>query len=662
MTGPLHDADVTIGVDVDGSTVPGQVREIADDIGRESEPDFRRTGQDLGDGLGQGVAKGVRRQRKAVAHELERLVPVRGKFVFQAFRNIDTGEIVRRRVFRELREGLEHAAEDAFDEVTKKGGIFSKIGEGISDAVGAGFNVSGRSKLIPLLIPAIGALINLITAAVAALQPLLTLLITLPQLLGGIAAQFGVLMIVFRAVGPNISALLNAKDVKELAAAVKGLSPAVKDFVISLLPLRQLFADIKRQVVDNFFAGIGTNIKGLIDLLSPLLKSGLGNLAFSLGMFFHNLIQLMQGPVFQTFLNDVFTSTVEWVNTFGPAFLIFLDGLLRAGHIVLPLLMTFGEQFSGFFKDAGEALAKFADDPDSKEFIKTTQDLLVLTFRLLKTVGKFILSFIDVIATSGGKDAIESIILNLEILMAFFESPAGRLAVKGFIDLLIFLTYAFTVMVVAITIVLGFLGALADFLQFLVLAIFQFFSWVLDQVINLAKEIGSFPGKFVAKIVEWSLKVRKAIAGWFAGVSEWFYEKGKQLADELAQGFLDKAKAVATSLVLGNAAAEMIKSLDDHFPHSPAKKGPFSGSGAPAERGKSTMKEFIMGMASESRSLSTTTSNIMSNINFGPGAVRVQYNGVSPTPEQARITGSAIGTGIAGQLALRNTRLAVRTL
>lgn len=663
MTGPLHDADVTIGVDVDGRDVPRQVRGISEEIGAEGEKDFRKTGQDLGDGLGQGVAKGVRRQRHAVAQELERLVPARGKFVFQAFRNIDTGEIVRRRVFREIRQGLEHAAEDAFQEVTKKGGVFSKVGEGIADAVGAGFNVTGRSKLIPLLIPAIGALINLIVAAVAALQPLLVLMISLPTLLGGVAAQFGVLMVIFNTIGPNIAALLAAKDVKELAAAVKGLAPSAKNFVIALLPLRDLFKDLKRQIGDNFFAGIGDNIKGLIDVLTPLLKSGLGNLAFSLGMFFHNLIALLSGPAFQTFLNDIFISTVHWVDTFGPAFLTFLDGLFRAAHTVLPLLETFGQEFSDLFKSAGEALAKFADDPDSKDFIEATQIMLGLTFDLLKAVGKFILGFINTIASSGGEDAIKSIIYNLDLLLAFFTSPVGRLAIKGFIDAMIFLTYTFSVIIIVITVLLGILGFLADFLQFLTLAIIEFFAWVIDNIVSFAKAIKEFPGKLVHAIAEWAERIRKAIVDWFNGLDARIEAIGKGLGRALANGFtFGLANALGSNTSVEEEIKKKMGDISKFFPHSPAEKGPFSGDGSPEARGKATMRDFAAGISSESQSLNNVTNSSMGNINFGPGAVRVQYNGVTPTPEQARMTGSAIGNGLAGQLALRNTRLAVRTL
>jgi hypothetical protein len=499
---------------------------------------------------------------------------------------------------------------------------------------------------------------------------LVVLLGTLPILLGAVVAQFGVLMVVFQAIGPAVGALFNAKNVAELAAAVKGLSPAVKTFVIALLPLKQLLSDLKRIIVDNFFAGLGDNIRVLIGLLTPFLKSGLGNVALALGQFFHELIALLSGKEFQVFLTDVFDSTVRWITTFGPAFLVFLKGLLEAAHFLLPLLTDFGEEFSGLFEGLGRALSRFANDPDSKQFLKDTREMLHLTFLLLKVVGKFILSIINTLATSGGKEAIESIIRALEELMAFFESPVGQLALRGFIDLLIFLTEIFTMMIIVIGILGGIIGGVIDLLKFIALLaiyalypIFEFFAWVGLKWNEFKEWIMALPGRIANFFISWTIRIRAAILGWLYGLDRRFRQIGEDLAQSLVDGFRGVIHKVAASGAIGfEVGKALTQGAGDYLPHSPAKKGVFSGSGAPAERGAAVIRQFAEGMETESRALGSVFNNTMGNINFGPGAVRVQYNGVNPTPDQARITGSAIGAGLADQMAMRNTRLAVRTL
>jgi hypothetical protein len=113
---------------------------------------------------------------------------------------------------------------------------------------------------------------------------------------------------------------------------------------------------------------------------------------------------------------------------------------------------------------------------------------------------------------------------------------------------------------------------------------------------------------------------------------------------------------------LGDAAAGAMNIIGRFLPGSPAEEGPLSGSGYSYLRGQRMVSDFAAGIKSETKTLSSVSNMTMGAINFGPGAVRVSYNGVTPTPEQARMTGSAIGSGISGQLAVRNTRLAVRTL
>ena len=78
--------------------------------------------------------------------------------------------------------------------------------------------------------------------------------------------------------------------------------------------------------------------------------------------------------------------------------------------------------------------------------------------------------------------------------------------------------------------------------------------------------------------------------------------------------------------------------------------------------GQKTIQRFAEGMKLEIPELRSVSSDMVSNIVFGPGAIRVDFNGQLPTQEQAQQTGSAVGAGINRQLAARDTRLAVRTL
>jgi hypothetical protein len=78
--------------------------------------------------------------------------------------------------------------------------------------------------------------------------------------------------------------------------------------------------------------------------------------------------------------------------------------------------------------------------------------------------------------------------------------------------------------------------------------------------------------------------------------------------------------------------------------------------------GQKTMERFAEGIRMEIPAIQAASNEATSNIIFGRDSIRVAFEGALPTEQQAQQTGAAVGAGINGQLAARNTRLAVRTL
>lgn len=657
MTHP-GDARIEMQVTVDGDSVPGEVRAIAEEIGAEGEPKFQAQGRDLGHALGEGVHKQLGKERRRLADDIENLIPARGRFKFEPFIDPSSGRVVRKRVFH----FLEEIADDAFHEAGGPNSPFRPIGSAISDAIGSGFNVSGRSALIPFLIPLFGAIADLIGALITALQPLVGLLAEVPTLIAAIGIQVGVLIAAFSRVGPAIKNAFNAKNAKEFNEALKGLTEPAANFVRAIMPLKQLMTELRYLIELNFFNALGTNIKDLINVLSPLLKSGLVDVANALGTFFHNLIELLKGPVFQTFVANVFTSTTHWVQTFGPAFLVFLNGLFKVANRLMPLLDYFGEKLAKGFEKLGQMLSSWADDPDSKKFLESAKEVLDAVFRLTGALATGFVSIINSLASAGGVKMIDAITDSINMLVIFLASPVGQLALRGFIDGIVFLTYVFTFLVVGIIEVISVIGGLWDLLQFVALAIIQFFTWAIDQGIAFVDWVKGIPERIIMKLASFGGKIRETVKGWWDGLVEWAKTKGAQIAlgfvDALTGGLFGLQTQYATQQALQSSTKAAVEGIAKFFPHSPAEKGPFSGEGSPAKRGEATIRGFAEGMLSESRSLNNTYNQTMAGVSFGPGAVQVNYTGV-PTETQARHSGMNIGGGIASSIATIN---AIRTL
>lgn len=81
------------------------------------------------------------------------------------------------------------------------------------------------------------------------------------------------------------------------------------------------------------------------------------------------------------------------------------------------------------------------------------------------------------------------------------------------------------------------------------------------------------------------------VMGFFTGIGTWLLDSGKALI----QGFLDGVNSMLGTV--GDVVGGAMDFIGGFFPHSPAKRGPFSGAGwtAVGDGGASLMKQFISG-------------------------------------------------------------------
>jgi hypothetical protein len=657
---PGREGEVWVDVHADTSQVDNELERGLDEAVAKSEPDFKEAGKEIGDavsdGIGESLKKGGKRHAKSIEDGLDgERVRVKVKYIYEK----DSAGNIRKR----LVEDLEEAASEAFTNLGRSGGPLSNIGRAIGDAVGAGFGVSGRSPLIALLIPLIGLIIEAVVGLLSVLQGALALLGTIPALLVAVGLQVGILMVAFNGVGTAIQGAFNAKNAKELREAIKGLTPAAQGFVLALLPLKSVFAELQKVIQQEFFSGLGIRpLREFVDSLERLLKSGdFRELARGVGTFVRGLAGVFTSPAFADFVSEVIPRTLLWLERFGPAFAGWLEGLIAMAKTLLPFLTDVGNLLSGQFDLWGqkfEDLAKDALDADKageETWIDRAYESLQQFFGLLTVAGMFIGSFLDSLNKAGGADALKQLAEQLLTLMLFFDSDIGQQGLTMFIDLVILLSEAaigliilfFSILGVVRMIGLGIEGLWNDY-------VVPFFEWI-------GKKIGEFvdwlsePPEAIEKIGSAFLNLKNRIAVIFANIGSFLFNAGKNLLQGFIDGIYAKIKPLQDILgwVMAQAAA--------FFPGSPAKEGPFSGSGYSYYRGQALVEDFAAGMSSEQSALSQVSNNTMGAINFGPGSIRVDIQGAT-TPEQARVTGSAIGQGILGQLAARNTRLAVRTL
>ncbi|HEY6073702.1 MAG TPA: hypothetical protein VIV15_09980 [Anaerolineales bacterium] len=660
--------DAWIDVHANTDKFPRELEHDLDHIADDADAALQRTGKDFGDKITDSTSSQIRRRGgkefgRAVEDATRRTrVSFLGLFGFTGLRNA-----FRRRFRRDVGRSITEEIGDAIDRAASSGGIFNKLTTAVSDAVGAGFNVSGKSPLIALLIPVFLALGGVIAAALQAVNALVALLVTLPTLLASIGAQVGVLVIAFHGMGTAIQGAFAAKNAKELNEAIKNLTPSAQAFVKSLLPLRDLFRTIQRVVQENFFKALGPIIPMLQKALGPTLIHGFATVATAMGKLFNQLAKFFASPTFVTFVKTVFPATTRWLQRFGPALVDLLTGMINMANAALPFLLDVGNQVAGFLTLLGLEWSRFARDPAFKQWLADMSETVTALFGLLSGAFQFLMAFLDQLNKAGGNQVIDKLTEALQMLAGFLETETGQQAMRGLVNLVIFGIESFTGLLIAILAVVAALQA--------------FFTWFSGSfgpgVIRVFRAIGDtfagivgFVQVWVARILiwldKWFVKGRDILSFFrsipgrlldaFRGAGTLLLNAGRNLIEGLMNGIRQKFQP------LTNLIHSIVNVIGRFLPGSPAKEGPLAGSGYSLLRGQRMMQDFIKGIEMETPNLRNATTNATSNIVFGRDSIQMTFQGPIPDQSQARTVGSAMGLSAANIIATRNTRLAVRSL
>lgn len=664
MADSLGDAYIDVHAETDSFWDEAQ-RELSEAL-KEAEKALERDGTRMGDTVASSMSEELGRHGKDFGRSIEdsisrQSVRVKPKRLYYDFRDR------RGRFAKQLGDDIAEEIGDALGRAAKPGGPFSRIGTAITDAIGSGFNVSGRSPLIALLIPLVAAIVGAVLAALQAVSVLGALLATLPALLGSIAIQVGVVALAFDGMSDAIKGAFSAKNADELEVALRGLTPAAQDFVKSLLPLKGLFQALKFIVQENFFKAFGTSLADTLTALGPLLRGGFATAATSMGRLFSGLAEFFGSKVFVEFVRDVFPATARFLNQLGPDLVTFLTGLFALADAALPFLERFGNIALNALSIIGYNLLNIAQDPDFQKWLDRMADSFKSIVDFLFAFTGFVVTFLAELDRAGGADAISELTAALVMLSAFLSSPVGQKAMKGLVEFGIAGIQVFTGLIITVL-------TLIATVQFMGEAIAAFLTWALTGIRDFFYMIGRAVSDFFNWLLGGSKKaiesVRKNVST-FAQEAAALPSRIMNALGNLGQRMFNAGRNALLSFIKGirsqisNLWATMKEAMGvvgSFLTNSPAKQGPLSGRGAPAHRGQRLVQDFAQGMLSEIPTLRNASATTTSNVVFGPNSIRMDFHGTAPTRTQARSVGSTIGTTAAGIIAARNTRLAVRAL
>lgn len=682
------------GPDVPVAEVSVRATFDADQLPREAERDLRAAGarmDDVADDIGEdnGTTYG-RAFGRGARHRLDAEYSLLGESILEAFTDalnrLDRyesrdGSGGARRAGRRLGE----AASDGFSSA------FSSIGSVFTGPLGAFFNVSGRSPLILLLLPLLGSIIALITAAVYGLQALTSQLFLIPSLLFAIGLQATALMLIFDGVGEAIAGAFAAQNVTELNDALKGLNTDLADVIRQLIPWRDFFRDLKSSAQGAFFGELGTEISDILTNIRGPFAFAINGIAASMGGALATALQAFTTPEFAEFLEIIGGSTSQWLEGLGPALNTLIVGLTDLGIALDPFLDLFGTKFNDMITNFGEWLSGLGDDPEFMQWMADSvpiiRDFIEFLDALWQTVKIVIAQFIAAdkeIQAEGGLSFLDALTRIIMGFVEFMATDAGQNAMKAFILGLGALVLLFIALANAVVIVLAGIQELFDLFK-------KIFDFIFNDLLGLGDEnngpIGSIKkageavlGLFTGLLTGFQNLVSGVVSAVTAGIalasgdtttavgllktsiSDTLADAPTMLESagyNMVQGLIQGMRNGRPGLVgMASSLAGMVKSF---WPFSPAEQGPLSGQGDLRYAGQSMVQQLIAGIKMEAPALASATNSLANTVNFGPGAVQLTYNGgTPPSRQQAAGMGMAAGRSLVEQLL--NTQLAVRTL
>lgn len=692
MSAPI--GEVRIEVRGDTSKVDPDIEKGLRAAADDADPELKRIGRDFGDTIGDSMEKELERHGPDIAHAVERGTSRNPANIDW---NLDTDRNTIQREVASLGRSIEREVR-ALGSGGGGGGFFSGIRLAIADAIGAGFNISGRSPLIAALIPLFGFIAELVIGAVQAVNALSAALFVIPSLIGAIILQVGVLFVAFQGLGTAIQGAFAAKNADELKKALEGLTPAAQEFVKTLLPLKDAFKVIRDIVQEQFFENFGNSITVLTKRLVPLLEANLGTVAAALGGLARTVVTFFGDPAFTQFLGYLIPATINWIRDLEPALSKFLFGLASIGTAVTPFLEWVGSSLNSSLASLGDWLSRLSSDPEFLAWLEDMKETFGALGKVIDSVAFFLFALVRAVDRAGGNKVLEDIANQLNAVATFLSTDIGTKAIEGLIHAVQFLAYFFTFLVLGVLALLAAFELVLEFLRhglgpwladFITNTIPEFFTSVGSAIMDFFTLVGTFVSNYVKALGQAFLDVGAFIlealfniGGWIAThVAHWvdiildfFGGLGGRIWDAIGdvknilfdagrrmiEGLINGVKSMYHAL--GQAAHDAAAVFLSFWPLSPAKEGPLSGKGDPMYAGQKLIDRLVTGMEMEQPALAAATNNMASTVVFGPNSVQANFNGQLPSNSQAMALGGALGGGIAGRLAVRDTRLAVRAM
>lgn len=184
----------------------------------------------------------------------------------------------------------------------------------------------------------------------------------------------------------------NADAVDEYADALANLSPNARAFVEQVRGLSDAWKELRLEVQDNLFAGMGDSIVNLANNYLPLLKTGLGGIATEINGGVRRAIEDMSSDSAKLDWTTILDNTKASI---GPV----IDGLSDLAGALTNIAAIGSEFLPGFSSSFAETMQEFRDWTESEEGENSIRNFMEKSIESLKQVKDL---FVEVGRVVGG--------------------------------------------------------------------------------------------------------------------------------------------------------------------------------------------------------------------------------------------------------------------
>lgn len=231
----------------------------------------------------------------------------------------------------------------------------------------------------------------------------------------------------------NAAATSAATSADKYAEALENLSPNARAFVEDVRNLGGAWKDLRLEVQDNLFDGLGTSITDLAERYFPVLRTGLGDIATEINGGLRRALDDLGSESSQLDWTKIFENTRQAIGPLMDGLSDLFGSLTNIAAIGSEFLPGFGDSFSDVMKEFRE----FTESEEGQNKIRTFMENSIKALKEIKdlfiSVGRVVGGLFST-SEKNGKSMIQSMTDGLNEFADWLNSEEGKQRMSEFWD------------------------------------------------------------------------------------------------------------------------------------------------------------------------------------------------------------------------------------